>query len=1099
MNYCMPRTAFGSTTLRPNIHPLTYPTTFTLSHQATKIDLYVGEDAKRSTIHKRSLLSGLEDDRDGKGKSFRGAKKSDEDMTASERTFRRLYRVSILVMIMAAVVGLYIHFRVATVETATKQLPLNDPIFLSLRNCDLKIHTIAHASAVGTHTLFIEREKEFGSSGDLPAGSGTANDPYTIREGSKLTTVPCTVDLYLNPAASPFPDLTVVSKNVLNPITSRIHTIRSFDKKPSYADLNFGPSKVNITGNGVDVLFPGTLIAGNLSVTLKEGSVRIPNFRVLPNAVTSLSSVRGDVFVGLNTTDSDVVLVDFLTGVGAACLLSPAYSNLDAQCDVQNATENGQTLSSSNSTANATDSEEFQLLTSCDGNVLLCESFGSCPSSVPSTAHKLTMKAVAGGIRAEVLNTFSDHIDIEGALAEYEVVASRQDRKELKDMREWFDSRPTMSSIAIIDVDTVTSGRFLVATSAPILQLDPWWMGAFSASLLQPRTKHFRLRFVSGQCISSLQDLDEDIFDVDYDDDTEESLLALITTMIEEFGSVGVTDIVAFKDKVPIQYTFDSSGHVLERSFKLTDNPHLMAAIGVSMFLATALAIVTLIAVWHIVLSVVKQQAAEENFTDVFEAAKGDLENKVVLTHAERKATKRKASEVEAKQSLVVPHPFRIPQWVYEWFRSKNASSLALYLREHGEAVFAQKQRMSVEDFSKGYEAYCTSKMLKEQNVADNPITLAVYGKVDLTTKKDSTTDIFRHLVFLDTQSVEKTKDERIGKNETSLSFFVRTRCKITPHKLDFVFVDEFVMRYHEFCRRVGQAMANEQAIGPQSESPEQHDDGDIYGLLKPIPVTSRVMERQFGVLKDRITVMFLVRTDATNTLPADSNSGSVVTNSTGGAPSSSQVAPEVSSDEANQDSTEPGALAKRKAAASEKATQAAQASRDAASKVIVQLRSFTAKIFSTEMPWWQADIILVLCHVFVCIIIWPALIVAVALYCEATAYSTTSSNPDAHLSSYDLQYRPWLIWDRMISREFLIPNLVVLWIAFAFYAAAIVELVLYYTTDPLTDPNVLRERRAGFFSRGLLGKLRWLEQSLVYSIYIMLVLSMIGYVYLGE
>ncbi len=36
--------------------------------------------------------------------------------------------------------------------------------------------------------------------------------------------------------------------------------------------------------------------------------------------------------------------------------------------------------------------------------------------------------------------------------------------------------------------------------------------------------------------------------------------------------------------------------------------------------------------------------------------------------------------------------------------------------------------------------------------------------------------------------------------SENSLQFFVRTRAVLTPHDVDFVFVDEFKRTYHEFC-----------------------------------------------------------------------------------------------------------------------------------------------------------------------------------------------------------------------------------------------------------------------------------------------------------
>ncbi len=72
--------------------------------------------------------------------------------------------------------------------------------------------------------------------------------------------------------------------------------------------------------------------------------------------------------------------------------------------------------------------------------------------------------------------------------------------------REWIEANTNLDSIAVLQIDdpakpsTSYADRWLVATSRPYLQLDPYWLAAFSAGVVVPRQATFKLRVLTGSC-----------------------------------------------------------------------------------------------------------------------------------------------------------------------------------------------------------------------------------------------------------------------------------------------------------------------------------------------------------------------------------------------------------------------------------------------------------------------------------------------------------------------------------------------------------------------------------------------------------------------
>lgn len=116
-----------------------------------------------------------------------------------------------------------------------------------------------------------------------------------------------------------------------------------------------------------------------------------------------------------------------------------------------------------------------------------------------------------------------------------------------------------------------------------------------------------------------------------------------------------------------------------------------------------------------------------------------------------------------------------------------SVNSLGQFLAAVGDDVFEGKTSIRLEDFQKKYESFCVPRLLEEDSVFDNPNTLARYN-MKVQQKSDITTRIYRHIQL---SATAKAAGQPFA-GENSLEFFIRTQCKLTPHDVDYVFVELF-------------------------------------------------------------------------------------------------------------------------------------------------------------------------------------------------------------------------------------------------------------------------------------------------------------------
>ena len=191
-----------------------------------------------------------------------------------------------------------------------------------------------------------------------------------------------------------------------------------------------------------------------------------------------------------------------------------------------------------------------------------------------------------------------------------------------------------------------------------------------------------------------------------------------------------------------------------------------------------------------------------------------------------------------------IPPPFSLPDLAVVTYRKEKTNSLKFFLQKiivpSGDAdSAAQHTRML--DLKEKYEAFCFINQYKEMIIRENKQLLYSYG-FQLSTLSDSTTEVFKRIRFTTERELEDAPEPRQIPQEDSLSFFVRTRCKVTAFESDSVFLKEFIVEYEKFNR--------------------------MYRSENPVPITKRAMAA-LGVEFERLTLN-IIKSDGQNRLKLD-------------------------------------------------------------------------------------------------------------------------------------------------------------------------------------------------------------------------------------
>lgn len=136
--------------------------------------------------------------------------------------------------------------------------------------------------------------------------------------------------------------------------------------------------------------------------------------------------------------------------------------------------------------------------------------------------------------------------------------------------------------------------------------------------------------------------------------------------------------------------------------------------------------------------------------------------------------------------------------------REANADSLARFLQavivEVPDGEEAPIQMVKLIKVKTKYEEFCFNRGYIEKNLRDNKERFADID-TEFFTINDSSTEVFRRIIFKNRKELSDLGKPSQMPNEDSLSFFVRSRCNITPFIRDVIYVKDFQHEYEKFCR----------------------------------------------------------------------------------------------------------------------------------------------------------------------------------------------------------------------------------------------------------------------------------------------------------
>jgi hypothetical protein len=298
--------------------------------------------------------------------------------------------------------------------------------------------------------------------------------------------------------------------------------------------------------------------------------------------------------------------------------------------------------------------------------------------------------------------------------------------------------------------------------------------------------------------------------------------------------------VVGFQDESGVTHTYtpynpftsaSSTGLILYDTVQqLTSNIAMVTAVALSLALGTACALLGAKFFASVVRDLVRRRLYREVLVARFEEVDRVVRGAEILDYAKRKErAEARGRSSQSQLSVGLPHPFRIVEVLSVILEESYTNSLEQFMIKEYLPQNAERRQITFNAFWDRYERFCTLNYLE-------PIELSLRGGVADTQKllesvdikmelrSDSTTNIFRYLKLKSDIAREKaggmvggggyaTDLEEVGpdmkeeesesededdeedvpqKNESSLQFFVRTKCVISPHPSDYTFVGMF-------------------------------------------------------------------------------------------------------------------------------------------------------------------------------------------------------------------------------------------------------------------------------------------------------------------
>lgn len=481
-------------------------------------------------------------------------------------------------------------------------------------------------------------------------------------------------------------------------------------------------------------------------------------------------------------------------------------------------------------------------VSACQGQHKICQ-YKTCTDSVPVS------------ITVESGNIYWHQVDSNGDLdSDYQTVEGDQTldvsfsgKIDLEDVMNYTQGTELERDIlVVIEWPGImeNEGKWLYTTNIAYAQMRPWWLSFFSLNLLLPEVRKYHVRIVPYECPF-------------VEPNTEDQTLGRVwNVLFDNFGR-RETDHLIWMEKSAVRdtwYDFEMDGQLqfIKTEIEFGDNPFLIAAMSISLFIALGAGIGGALVCMNFIRSSsdklwdriehirryknVKKALQERNkkLLVVDDSnpksengeEKEDLENDDLLEE-----TENQLDDEEAPGKDLMPPPYSIPDLLLLDLRNSSTNSLQYYLKQVVNHVDINgdvpAQVLTLISFKEKYEGFCFMNGYTEMDLKENRDIFYTLG-VEFFTLNDSSTEAFRRIRFKSRKEIIEQGKVHQMPNEDSLSYFVRARCELTPFTADLIYMRDLQASYDKFAR---------------SEK-----------VTDPVPITKRAMEVK-GAIFERLQI----------------------------------------------------------------------------------------------------------------------------------------------------------------------------------------------------------------------------------------------------
>jgi hypothetical protein len=151
----------------------------------------------------------------------------------------------------------------------------------------------------------------------------------------------------------------------------------------------------------------------------------------------------------------------------------------------------------------------------------------------------------------------------------------------------------------------------------------------------------------------------------------------------------------------------------------------------------------------------------------------------------------------------VVSFPFAVPEIIYDARNRMKSNSLRLFLKASSRSIAGDRTNLKslvpLRDFKESYHSYCFNQRLVPKTFQRGRLKELEKFGLTIKTLYDHRTDAFIRIRLCSPKEKRERQEINPFPRETSLSYFVRTRCIISPFDVDYCTFRDFSYRYEKF------------------------------------------------------------------------------------------------------------------------------------------------------------------------------------------------------------------------------------------------------------------------------------------------------------